>query len=254
MKAITSSLVCCVATLVSLGSATHVSAVPMGGSNMELEHAIGTADAKKWSCGVYTVDRQRNIDMDGDTQTMESKKTMGYLGYSFSLYGWPRWFDTYVCAGTDKSRIGVNRYFGGNNDYGDDRFEGGVGMNFHLIDQEIADPTLFEDKLRLRGGWQLTRSSSNSGDTDTSWDELFLHLTLSVVNDLDSNKLYLPNSIALYFGPIMSILFNTDGIERESAFGYTAGVEIYYTEDISLDVAIEDMDHTDVTAGVHLRF
>lgn len=234
---------CGVVVLLS-STLSHVSAAPMGGSNRGLEHGIGTADPKQWSLGVYSVDRERNVD-GGGFDNFKTRKTLGYVGYDWSLFGWSRWFTTYACFGNSKTRIGRH--------YAETDAEYGVGMNFNFIDQTINDPTLFEDRLRLRGGWQLTRSDTDDPDTG-EWEEMFVHLTLSLVNDIEGSKLFLPNSIAVYGGPIYSWIGNSSSFSNEGMFGYTAGLEVYYTESISFDVGIEAMDYTDATVGIHLRF
>ncbi len=246
MKPKAYTLFCCGAAVLISGIFSQISAVPMGGSNRGLEHGVGTMDPKKWSLGVYATSRERDINGQGFFN-IKQRKTLAYLGYDWSLYGWSRWFTTYLCVGSSETRVGRQ--------FSDSDSEYGVGINLNLLDQEINDPTLFEDRLRLRGGCQLTRSSVNGPQHRVGdWDEIFGHLTLSIVNDLEGSKLYLPNSIALYGGPIYSWIGNSSSFSNEGMFGYTAGMEIYYTESISLDVGIEAMDYTDITAGLHIRF
>jgi hypothetical protein len=244
MKVKAFTLSCCSAAVLLSGIVSHVFAAPMGGSNRGLEHGVGSMNPKKWSVGVYTVDRERDVDSPYFAN-VKSRKTMAYLGYDWSLYGYTRWITTYACFGNSKTRIGRH--------YAETDPEYGVGLNFNLLDQEINDPTLFENRLRLRGGCQFTRTGTDEPETG-DWDEIFLHATLGLVNDIEGNKLYLPNSIAVYGGPIFSWLGNSSSFSNEGMFGYTLGLEVYYTESISLDVGLEVMDYSDLTAGVHIRF
>jgi len=78
-------------------------------------------------------------------------------------------------------------------------------------------------------------------------------LTFSIVNDLEGNKFYYPNSIALYAGPVLSDLQGSDFNEK-NVLGFAVGLEVFLTESISLDAGIKQFEHTGYSGGLHLRF
>ena len=230
-----------VAVLVLEGTCLLIPALPIAGSNTGREYLMGVSDLGNWSCGIYSRMLDRDIDIRGIDSLMKSKSIIGYVGYDFV-----RWFTTYVLAGQNESEFG-------NMGYGDDEFEYGFGMYFNLLDQDILDPTLFEDKIRINAGWQYSESKTESGGSDVEWSEICASLTLSIVNDLDGNKRYVPNSIALFAGPVYSDI-DSSIINEKDVFGYTAGIQVFYTEKVSFDIGVEKFESDTYVGGVNVRF
>lgn len=235
----------CVCLIVSLlaGDFTAVFAVPLGSSNMGREYLVGAGSPYKWSFGAYVETRERDVAIDrlSSLMSMKSSKIMGYVGYDFLS-----WFTTYFTAGQHRARIGSSGY-------ADGELECGMGMHFNLLDQEILDPTLFEDKIRINADWQYTTSKTEYGSEVKKWRELFLALTISIVNDIEGNKLYLPNSVAVFWGPLYSDI-QGGSINEKDKIGFTAGLEVFFTEKISLNLAIESFDEVTHIGGINVRF
>ena len=147
------------------------------------------------------------------------------------------------------ARSDRTRYWG----EGDAEFEYGAGLRLNILDHEIPDPTLFENRLRITAGAQYTWTQADQDLYPWKWEELVADLTVSIVNDIEGNALYLPNSIALYVGPVLSII-RSDTIKADDKFGYSAGVEVYFTECVSFDLGIQKLDDTGYVGGLHIRF
>lgn len=223
------------------GNLSPLLAVPIGSSNAGREYLLAAEPLGKWSCGVYSKARKRDVTTGGLSLPMKSRKTMGYVGYDFK-----RWFTTYATAGSSETMIGGSGYADGESEYG-------VGMLFNILDHEILDPTLFEDKIRINAGWQYTSSGTKYAGATRKWHELFASLTVSLVNDVEGSKFYLPNSIAIFAGPIYSDI-QSSSIDEKDAFGLITGLEVFYSEKISIDWAIERFESSAYTVGINIRF
>jgi len=235
--------VICVAVLVLEGTCSLVPALPVAGSNTGREYLMGVSDLGNWSCGIYSRMLERDIDFLGidSLMNMKSKSIIGYVGYDLV-----RWLTTYVLAGQNESEFG-------NTGYGDGELEYGIGMYFNLLDHDILDPTLFEDKIRINAGCQYSESKTESVGSNVEWSEVCASLTLSIVNDLDGSKRYVPNSIALFAGPVYSDI-DSSTINERDVFGYTAGIQVFYTEKVSFDIGVENFENDTYVSGVNVRF
>lgn len=233
--------VICLAVFVLAGNFTCLLAVPIGNSNEGREYLVAAQDVSKWSCGVYSRTQKRDVTSNRQQFSMELREVMAHVGYDFK-----RWFTTYAVAGQSQAEIG-----GGG--YADAETELGVGMHFNILDLEILDPTLFEDKIRVNAGWQYSMSETEWAGRQTNLRELSASLMLSIVNDIEGNKLFLPNSIAIFAGPIYSDI-QSSSINEKNKLGFAAGMEVFLSEKISLKCAIERFDATAYSTGINVRF
>lgn len=222
--------------LSGLAPRSESSAVPTARSNLGREYLISTDELRPWSCGLYTTSYDRNVN----SLRMRSSKYMGYVGYDFIP-----WITTYVTFGSHESRYAM--------DPGESAGEYGLGASFNIIDQEILDPTLFEDRIRLNGNIQYTLSSIRWSGQDTDWNELYASLTLSIVNDLQGDKFFTPNSLALFIGPIYCAPVDTE-LTVDKTLGFTAGIDCFLNEKITLELGFQQLKNAGITAGISIRF
>lgn len=233
--------VICPAVFLLVGNFTCLFAVPIGNSNEGREYLMAAQDVGQWSCGLYSMTQKRDVTSNGLQYHMKSRKVIAYVGYDFKC-----WFTTYAIAGQSGAQIGGTGY-------ADAETELGVGMHFNILDLEVLDPTLFEDKVRVNGGWQYSVTETEWAGRQTNLRELSASLMLSIVNDIEGNKLFLPNSIALFAGPIYSDI-HSSSLDEKNKFGFAAGIEVFLSEKISLKWAIERFDAAGYSAGINVRF
>ncbi|OGV66263.1 MAG: hypothetical protein A2283_12090 [Lentisphaerae bacterium RIFOXYA12_FULL_48_11] len=237
-------LIACLSVVVILSNISQIIAAPVGRSNSGREYLAGTQDLSAWSAGLYFMSIDRDVEFFLGSQSMKQDKVMGYVGYDVIP-----WITAYIVAGSTKTRIG----WGGNAQ--DSDAEIGLGAMFNLLDTEIEDPTLLEDRLRINANIQYTKGSGTYADdvTGIDWYELSGSLTLSLVNDLTGDKFFAPSSIALFIGPAFSKLTSGD-IEEEKPFGMTAGLDVFLNEKVSLEAAYTKYDRSTYSFGVNIHF
>lgn|GEM_PF-1251716 len=235
------------ALLFLIGTLSEVNALPVGRSNLSREYLVSPQDLSAWSIGLSAVKLERDVTLKtyGSGLPMKSTKTMGYVGYDVLP-----WVTFYAVGGGAQTRIGWFNNSSSGAEYG-------FGVTLNLIDTEIEDATAFENRLRLSSHLQFTRGSAGMngvyGLSEITWDDFSGDLTLSVVNDLEGDKFFVPNSIALFFGPTFSVLSSTS-IEQDKIFGLTAGLDIFLNEKVNLELAYTKFDAGTYSIGVNVRF
>jgi opacity protein-like surface antigen len=194
------------------------------------------------SAGVYGGTCERDVKYKGGVvMPLETQKAVLYLGVDIMP-----WATLFVGGGT------ANHEFGGVA-ADDSSFVVEAGLLIGVIDHEILDPTLFEDRLRVNVGASGSYTDADRFGDTLWWQELTAFATVSIVNDTTGNTFFNPNSIALYMGPYFSYIQSSD-IEAEETLGIMAGVEVFVSESISFDIGIRDLDSTAIEGGLHIRF
>ncbi|MDP6490801.1 MAG: hypothetical protein QGG69_03390, partial [Kiritimatiellia bacterium] len=89
--------------------------------------------------------------------------------------------------------------------------------------------------------------------SEVRWQEGTAFITVSIVNDTTGNKIFNPNSVAVYVGPFYNYI-DSDDIRLEDDFGFMAGIEVFMTDHITLDLGLRHMDAMTYEGGVHIRF
>ena len=220
-------------------SALSTHAVPISSSNMPDEYAIRGRDLSKLSIGLYSIQAEREItwDVSGVTQTLKSSKVQGYVGYDVL-----RWLTLYAVGGQSESKFG-------NAPSADSESEYGIGFRANILNHFIREPLPMEDVIRVNIGGQYSRASADVVD----WDELTVALTVGIVNNTESYKLFAPESISLYFGPLYSA-FISDDLDAKDELGAVAGMEIFFMDTIVLDLKVQHFEETSVGGGINFRF
>ena len=230
-----------VAVLVfSLFGANHsAQAVPMGAAQHPGGYFFGDEELGRWMMGVYYLDRERDIRTLGSLTSMQTVKTQAYVGYEI-MYGMSGYF---TIGSTETQFEGLRMT--------DTHSEWGFGLQFNILDHEIPDPTLMEDRIRLNATIQYTQCGADWIATEIDWEEIYGSLTLSFVNDIEGNKYFHLNSIGFFFGAVYSDL-RSSGIDEESEFGYCTGVDLYLTEKTSFEFGTESLDQGAIFAAFHI--
>lgn len=230
----------CLILLASISVPPAALAVFLGNSNYGKEYLVGVEDLSKWTAGLYYETVTRDVYYRYSTASpMELDRTMLYVGYDFIP-----WITTYITAGSCDTEIDNTAPYRDDLSYG-------FGMHFNLLDHDILDPTLFENSIRINAAWEYTMNNADFPNTG-NWRELQLSLTLSIVNDIEGNSLYLPNAIAIYAKPILSDIQFGD-MNEEEKMGFGAGLEVFYSERVSFHFGMLSFGSNSATAGLHIR-
>ncbi len=220
------------------GSVSSLFAVPISDPNCGRSYLMGWADLSKWTLGVYNDGWNRDVRFFLLDTSMQSQKVMGFLSYDLV-----RWMSIYGTGGSSKMKA-----FGGSETAG----EIGGGLLFNIIDHEIADPTFIEDRLRLNMGVQYTMGTMTWSGRSVHWVEQSASLTLAFVNDLEGDRRFIPNGMSFFAGPVYSDLQSSVLGER-GKWGYTAGAELFYSENVSFYIRTLDIDKGVFMGGVNIR-
>lgn len=226
-----------------LSFSTQATAIPVGAGNQPGDYIFGAEYLNHWSLGAYQLDRDRDVVVGyNHGNKMESKKTMGYVGYEF-IYG----ITAFITAGENDTRFNYEHPHSSARELG-------AGIQFNFLNHAIPDPTLLEDRITVNGHLQYTRSGGKSrcGIKYPKWDELSGDLTLSLINDIDGTKFYNPEGIGFYIGLGYSTL-KSSSISERTSMGYVAGVNVFYSESVTFEVGFENIDHSSVLIGINVR-
>ena len=231
--------------LVALIMLTSVSlsrsmADPRGYPSNGKHYLESSSDLSNWGAGGYFESRDRDVIIDHDTLLMGSSEIVGYVSYDVI-----RWISIYGLAGYAQHDFGEEGFSSGNSG------EYGFGAKFNFFNHEILDPLLLENRLAINGGLQYSASTADWNGEDAQINELAASLTIGLINDIEGHKLFVPLAIGIFGGGIYSKLFGD--IEEAEALGATFGLDIYYSEKVTLEVRAEDWVNTTWMGGVHVR-
>lgn len=230
-----------------------ITAGPIGGSNENYDYLMGGTDFSKFSMGFYS--KERNVlvglpEYGGALRSMEMKKMSGYVGYDVF-----RWATLYMVGGTtDTKFVRVTGPYSPV-EYNGAEGETGFGLQFNLVDHDIADPSLHEDRIRINAGIEYTRSKADWAfrDRPTRWDEIYASMTFSLINQIHGTKLYWPNAIAFFGGPIYSHI-ESSSLEHDGETGFNIGLAVMYSENVTFNFALESLEKDGFVIGGDIRF
>jgi hypothetical protein len=231
-----------VVTLISVFN-TKTMASPIGNSNMGREYLVNSDPLEHWSIGVFGGAGKRGVDLDkGGEATLDITRGMVYLGYDALS-----WLTPYAALGVTDSSLG-----GATSD-SSTKFAYGAGVNLKLLNQEIMDPNLMIDILRINADVYYNGSETETFGKTVKWGEFTSSLTLGLINDTRENKEYFPESIGIYAGPIYSYYVSSD-FDAQSTIGLLAGLDIFFTKRTSFDISVQLFDETTVNGSLNIRF
>ncbi len=233
-----------VVTLISVFNTSTVAA-PIGNSNMGREYLVNSDPLEHWSIGIFGGVGNRGVTLDsGGDATLDITRGMVYVGYDILS-----WVTPYVTLGVTDSEIS-------NLSSSDDSSSSGAygaGVHLNLLSQEIMDPTLMIDLLRINADIYYNGSETDTASKTIKWGELSTSLTIGLVNDVRANKSMFPVSIGLYAGPIYSY-YITSEFDAKETVGLLAGLDIFFTKRTSFDINAQLFDETSVSGSLNIRF
>jgi opacity protein-like surface antigen len=228
------------------GSLWQAAAAPRATSSRIQDYVGAGPDLRNWSCGVYGRYEERDVEVGPHRipSTLKTTKGMAYVGY-----GILPWLTPYLAGGVNRSEFS-------DQNSNDSQGEFGGGISLRLLDTLMADPGLMEDRFRIEGNAEYTVTQSEYWDDSIKWGEFYASLTVCIVNELEGNPLFHPKSIGIYAGPAFTLLNGSDLEQSEgrNRFGFTAGLEVYLTERVSLYGGAEVFENAGFSSGLNLRF
>ena len=229
--------------LVSLHQSALAS--PRGGSNSAFDYLAGESDKDNWVGGLYLHGRERYVTVNGVPADLEEYRVMVYAGYHLI-----KWATLYGLAGYSDADLSPS--LGGDSDY---RPAYGIGLEADLFSHVIQDPLMMEDEIRINAQVSYQRTDVEAFGEDRTLDELLGSLTVSIVNDVGGSKLFLPESIAVFAGPVYGHILSDDLDDgRDEVWGLTGGIEFFHSKRVSTYAQLEEYENTGFSAGVNIRF
>jgi hypothetical protein len=225
----------------------NAGAFPVGHPNSTRNYIVGLQSLHYWSAGIYGEGCDREVTVDGRNRMLTKTRVMGYVGLDVLP-----WVTLYGTGGSSALK------FGGTEETNDAELEYGGGLNINVLDHEVLDPTLFEDRLRINANVSLIHGTTAWDEPlavqEFEWDEVSASVIFSIVNDCEGEKKYVPNSVTVFVGPIYSDYLGSE-IEVVDKAGFLAGLEIFYSASLSFNIGIESFGgESGYMGGVHLRF
>ncbi len=219
-------------------------ASPIGNSNMGKEYLVSSDPLDQWSIGIFGGATKRGIKLDaGGDATLDINRGMIYVGFDALS-----WLTPFVSLGVADSSISSLSSSDRSN-----KFAYGLGVNVKLLNQEIMDPNLMIDVLRINADFYYNGSETESFGQTIKWSEFSTSLTVGLVNDTTANKSMFPESIGLYAGPIYSYYISSD-FDAQETVGLLAGIDVFITQRTSFDISIQLFDETSVNGSLNIRF
>lgn len=236
-----------------VSSLPTVIANPVSGSNDNYDYLLGGTDFSKFSLGLYSKKRVVLIKASPNLSEyeMSMKKTSAYIGYDAL-----RWATAYITFGNTDTRLDTGYYpLGYHQTFNGAEGEAGCGVVLNLIDHDIADPTLIEDRIRVNANIEYTGSKAywKYASKTVKWSELYASLTMSLINQIHGSKEFWPHALAFYGGPVYSRIISAD-LKHDGEWGFTGGFSIMYSENVTINLGYEQLEGKGYTAGANIRF
>ncbi len=224
----------------------NAAAVPRGGSNLDRDFVVGRSDNPGWSCGMTFSTRERLVKIEGIQGALDATLISAHIGYAVTP-----WVTLYANAGMMDSKFDWSPASADS----DQRFLYGATLHADLFSHEIQDPMLMENKIRVNATVSYQASELAWRQEYYDFRELQVALTASIVNDIVGNKLFLPESIALFGGPVYSASLSDDIKDSpDEDVGLTAGLEVFHTKRVSYYFRVEEFARTGYAGGLNVRF
>lgn len=238
----TAKLIRSVSVLFVLFSSLSVAAPQIGSSRQGRHYLVSSDMLAGWSTGVYYSDARRDVELRGWQRRMKTTSTGAFVGYDVL-----RWITVFGLVGSGDTDFTGTPKSTSNTEYG-------LSAQINLMDHEIMDPGLIENRLQINLQAAYMKYKADEFGRSVKWDDLSAGLILSVINDSNALKIFWVESIALYAGPIYSRLDSDSRLSEKSNTGYAAGIEVGFSEKVSLTFGVEDIDQQSSKGSLTIRF
>lgn len=193
-----------------------------GYSNLPENYLAEPHNMSRWSIGIMGQNAQREIEIDvSGLETIKIHHYFFQVGYE--LLDWV----------TLLGSIGTSEFARENSgDFDNSDTAWSVGAHFRLLEHWILGIRRNEDRFAIEATVQYTKLEAEFKNRDLELNELAATLTLSFVNELDSDKWILLDEVRLFVGPILSMIEGTlsfvpeRDVEEHNNTGFVAGLDL----------------------------
>ncbi len=235
------SLLACVAVATAMTTSTFA-LTPTGRDTGTINFGGVGENLNAWHLALYAgtstrkVENNHNLDID-----IDFKRFNMVLGCDLT-----RWMTVYGLVGMMKAN---------SDSWGEDNDRAnlfGVGVWANLMESDQL--SLFTDvsTYRVNTGAEYSFAAFD----DFSWSQLDAFLTFELVNELNECPFILPETVGLFFGPIISYIISDDyEATSGNTVGITLGVSMMFTDDTYATLAGDFYsDDSSVYGMVGVRF
>jgi len=200
--------------------------------------------------GYDRIERDIKFSDGTGTDVLEADAASGYVGYDLLP-----WLTTYVTAGGTSLR-------GDRWNESDYALRLGGGVTAYLWESDVLTPTFAAGRISLKAMAEVVRHETDTAAGSSDWLSLGAALPIGyeIFDQYPASKSGLATSLALYVGPMVSVLDGdlavspglTRGFEEDQSLGVVAGVDVYFAPPVS--VGFKALFFDGVTTGATLRF
>ncbi|MDA0578634.1 MAG: hypothetical protein O3B24_11110 [Verrucomicrobia bacterium] len=225
-------------------SAVDLHASPRGSSDQGRDYLSGSSESDGWSFGMFFLGRDKNVEIEGFTAEMRDEKLAAYIGRTLLP-----WITLYGIAGQDR-----HSFSSGHSGDSEQSFLWGAATDIDLFLHEIQDPVLMENEIRVNINLAYYGFEADALGETRDVGQFDASLTVSLANNLDRVSLYLPETIAIFAGPVFSQLDGDISDKPDDSVGMTVGLEVFHSKRVSYNFRVENFSNVGYAGGLNIRF
>ncbi len=215
------TLIACVAVATALTSSTFA-VTPASRDTGSINFASIGNDLSGWHLAMFAGSATKYMDNDRNIETeIDLTRFNVIVGYDLT-----RWLTVYGLVGAIKEETGI--YSKENDTQG--LF--GVGVWANLLESDQLSRLSDVSSYRLTTGAEYSFANFD----DFTWSQFDAFLTFELVNELHRTSFIMPETIGLFFGPVVSYVLS-DEYDSCDNIGMTVGLNITMTDDTYITVA-----------------
>ena len=233
------TLIACVAVATALSTSTFA-VTPASRDTGSINFADIGEDLSGWHLALFAGSATRHMDNDRNIDTeIDLTRYNVILGYNVT-----RWMTVYGLVGAMTEETGVYKK------ENDTQAIVGVGVWANLIESDQLSRLSDVSSYRLTSGAEYSFANFD----DFTWSQFDAFLTFELVNELHRTSFIMPETIGLFFGPVISYILS-DEYDSNDIFGITVGVNMTMTDDTYITVAGDFFSDDNAVYGmVGVRF
>ena len=232
------TLIACVA-VAALTSSTFA-VTPTARDTGSINYAGLGNNLSGWHLALFAGSSTRYMDNDRNIETeIDLTRYNVVLGYDVT-----RWLTVYGLVGAMTEETGIYKK------EDDTQALFGVGIWANLLESDQLSRISDISSYRLTSGVEYSFANFD----DFTWSQFDAFLTFELVNELHRTSFIMPETVGLFFGPIISYVVS-DEYDSADVFGMTVGVNMTITDDTYVTVAGDFFsDDNSVYGMVGVRF
>ncbi len=215
------TLIACVAVATALTTSTFA-VTPASRDTGSINFASIGNDLSGWHLAMFAGSSTKYMENDRNIETeIDFTRFNVILGYDVM-----RWLTVYGLVGAMKEETGL--YSKENDTQG--LF--GVGVWADLIESDQLSRLSDVSSYRLTSGAEYSLANFD----DFTWSQIEAFLTFELINELNRTSFIMPETIGLFFGPVVSYVLS-DEYDAGDNIGVTVGLNMTMTDDTYITVA-----------------